>query len=706
MCNGEFIGVTSYVTPGVYYERADVGPPRVVALRTDVVGFVGIARKGPLHTAVPVTSWRQFQAFFGDFTGAGYLAYAVRAFFENGGRRCWVVRVASPAAAVAGAVFTEFSTGPTPPKDVWRVEASSPGSWGGALEVTMRVTHHAQTVSLGGASDPEFTVVASVSRFARGTLVRISQDGTPDPAWKVVSDVDAAHGRLIWVSDPWARRLPHDAPLTGFPGSGPLFIQSVEYTLLVRESGRLLRTYEELSLVPEHPRYGPFVLRAEDLNADPGAPLPQPPPSSPEPVAIHELRDPTALAGTNILPLDLTGPFPVRLAGGCDGLATLSADDFLGADDDPMDSDVVRLQKRRGLRALDQVDEVSILTVPDIQIRPVPPPRRAPLPPCVPDPCMPGPPPASPAAAPVAGVELPPVFSDEAIYRVQVAQVALCESLGDRIALLDPPFSASRDDTAGAGAIRAWRERFDSKYAALYYPWMRVVDPLVLNGSAAARADGGLTREIPPCGHVAGQYARTDLSEGVHKAPANAALVWIQDVTVAIDDAVQGVLNPSGINAIRTLPGRGIRIFGADGQQRPRLAVRPRPPADDDDRKSHPRLAPVGRLRAERRHDAGQGAAGAHQLLADTLAAGRWRVRSRLLRFTSAATRPTIHRPAATPAGYWPRWGWPRRSRSSSSSCASAGPITSSGSRRWGRFREGRSPDSIRDSRFKSSMKD
>ena len=46
-------------------------------------------------------SWRQFQAYFGDFTGAGYLAYAVRAFFENGGQRCWVVRVASETAATA-----------------------------------------------------------------------------------------------------------------------------------------------------------------------------------------------------------------------------------------------------------------------------------------------------------------------------------------------------------------------------------------------------------------------------------------------------------------------------------------------------------------------------------------------------------------------------------------------------------------------------
>src|SRR5215813_14705921 len=93
--------VLSPQTPGVYYERVDASAPAISALRTDIAGFVGIATRGPLHQALPVQSWRQFQAYFGDFTGAGYLAYSVRAFFENGGQRCWIVRVASELAAAA-----------------------------------------------------------------------------------------------------------------------------------------------------------------------------------------------------------------------------------------------------------------------------------------------------------------------------------------------------------------------------------------------------------------------------------------------------------------------------------------------------------------------------------------------------------------------------------------------------------------------------
>src|SRR5262245_38691786 len=122
--------VLSLQTPGVYYERVDASAPAILALRTDIAGFIGIATRGPLHQALPVQSWRQFQAYFGVFTGAGYLAYAVRAFFENGGQRCWIVRVASETAATAAALLQ--SNGP---QDVWRVEASSPGVWGNDLDI-------------------------------------------------------------------------------------------------------------------------------------------------------------------------------------------------------------------------------------------------------------------------------------------------------------------------------------------------------------------------------------------------------------------------------------------------------------------------------------------------------------------------------------------------------------------------------------------
>src|SRR6266566_6062322 len=174
----EFEPMATYLTPGVYYERVDATAPAITAIRTDVAGFVGIALRGPIDTAVPVQSWRQFQAHFGEFTGSGFLAYAVRAFFENGGRRCWVVRVASRdpnGGAMAAGISLQDSSG----KDFWHIAASSPGIWGNDLSVLLRETHRAQTLTDPKRSTPNASAVSSTSGLRRGTMVRLSQGSAP-----------------------------------------------------------------------------------------------------------------------------------------------------------------------------------------------------------------------------------------------------------------------------------------------------------------------------------------------------------------------------------------------------------------------------------------------------------------------------------------------------------------------------------------------
>ena len=531
-------------TPGVYYQRVDVSAPASSVLRTDIAAFAGIATRGPARKALPVQSFRQFQAYFGDFTGAGFLAYAVRGFFENGGQRCWVVRVTSDATTTA-----ETNLQSTSGQDVWKISASSPGVWGNDLEISLRETHRAQTLSAPEGSAPEFSQVASITGFGRAVHVRLSQ-GT-NTIFKVVSEVDAALSRLIWLHPDEKRRLPYDSVLTGFDLDQPILIESIEYTLSVRELGRLIKIYEGLSLIPENPNYGPEVLKPISLPDASAEFLTLP--AAPEPLVIQlpDLSNPSPL---DLSPLANTTNVPIALSGGADGLAALRRLDFVGEAVDPRDSDFVKTTKVRGIRALEEISEISIIAVPDINIQPVSVPRHEPPPPCVPDPCLPTVP-SPPVPRPPSIGDLPPIFSDAEIFQVQGEMIDQCERLRDRIALIDPPLSAARDDKLGIGAVRAWRSRFDSKYAAFYYPWLRVVDPL--------RTVISITRDIPPSGHVAGQYARSDFQFGVHKAPANSPMVWVQDVTVAVNDATHGVLNPVGINAIRPLAGRGIRIFGA-----------------------------------------------------------------------------------------------------------------------------------------------
>lgn len=140
-----------YLTPGVYFEWLDAARGRLTAIRTDIAAFVGLSERGPLHEAWPVESWRQFQTLFGDLTGSAYLGYCVKAFFENGGRRCYVVRVAHPDAARAFGDLPAQDGLPT-----LRVEASSEGRWGNHLQV--RISHSpAVSTQAAGFQAPDGT---------------------------------------------------------------------------------------------------------------------------------------------------------------------------------------------------------------------------------------------------------------------------------------------------------------------------------------------------------------------------------------------------------------------------------------------------------------------------------------------------------------------------------------------------------------------
>ena len=130
---------------------------------------------------------------------------------------------------------------------------------------------------------------------------------------------------------------------------------------------------------------------------------------------------------------------------------------------------------------------------------------------------------------------------------VQVMLVAHCESTGSRFAVLDVPKEAKKVQD-----IIAHRDIFDSNYAALYHPWLTIFDPLDKKNIS-----------IPPSGSVLGIYARTDNTRGVHKAPANEVVRGCVGLECQFNKGEQDILNPKGVNLIRSFPGQGIRVWGA-----------------------------------------------------------------------------------------------------------------------------------------------
>jgi phage tail sheath protein FI len=181
----------------------------------------------------------------------------------------------------------------------------------------------------------------------------------------------------------------------------------------------------------------------------------------------------------------------------------LSSDDYVGD-----------VQQRSGVNGLEAIDEITMLCVPDLM-----------------------------SAYQQGAIDL------ETVQSVQLSMIAHCELMGDRIAVLDPPPGLH------AQQVKEWRvdkAGYDSKYAALYWPWVKALDPST-----------GSNVFLPPSGFVAGLWGRNDDTRGVHKAPANEVVRGIVELETRITKNEHDLLNPVGINCIRAFPGQGIRVWGA-----------------------------------------------------------------------------------------------------------------------------------------------
>lgn len=130
---------------------------------------------------------------------------------------------------------------------------------------------------------------------------------------------------------------------------------------------------------------------------------------------------------------------------------------------------------------------------------------------------------------------------------VQAALIGFCENRKSCFAILDVPMDLKKTND-----VATFRDMYDSTYAAMYHPWLQMFD------AGAKRTD-----YFPPSGAMAGIYARSDNSRGVHKAPANEVVRGCTGLSCNYNVGEQDILNPIGVNLIRALPGQGIRVWGA-----------------------------------------------------------------------------------------------------------------------------------------------
>lgn len=501
--------------PGVYIEEVPSGVRPIEGVSTSTAAFIGKAEKGPLDRALMVTSFIEFQATYGTFQNDSYLAHAALQFFNNGGKRLYIVRVANGAVAADVAIADRKGT----PAKTLTIFANSPGAWGNELDIDIA----------DGSQDPgnEFRITVKLN----GTNLEVHDNLSMNPdATNFVENVVTANSKLIKaVVDPAndttsrGTSVSGASPATTLPagnrkmvvninGDGP---QTITLANPLTTGGEIATAIETAvrALVPLRGSTptaaftaftAGFATGVYTLTSGAGGKR-----SSVQVTNAPSENGATLLKlGRNNGGVEQAGAAVLRPAVGTNyhvGDAAVAGNVISAT----LGSDGVTPQEidyQNGFALLDVRRDVNIVAVPGI------------------------------------GSKTMVDFGGNYCRNRQD-----CFFVGDM---------GAADDTKEEAQAFVTGLTVKSSYAAVYFPWLKAIDPTGVSPEPIL---------LPPSGYVAGMYARIDAKRGVWKAPAGteANIGGAVGLTKEITDAEQDTLNPIGVNVIRVFPASGIVIWGA-----------------------------------------------------------------------------------------------------------------------------------------------
>jgi len=503
-----------YLVPGAYVEESSGRAMSIEGVSTGVTGLVGPTRFGPVGGEPELlTSFFDFSRIYGGFDRLAfqdsayenYVAHAVRAFFNNGGSRLYVTRIFEPGlgtdTGIAGCSLD--------PPATLVLRARFPGR-AGNMDVVF-VPHTSPNLL---SRDP-ITNQVRVAGLQENDVVAIKPGPASPPIEEGLYDVQTSGGDLLFVR-------PNGLQATAGaldPSPGAARVHRLTFSVRVRRSGRFEEEQVWDDLAP-HPNAHNALLS----------------------LFIH---DPATRRQSLIIPFAVEGQVTsgAVLSEALLGrealdrlLLYLSTDAEIWPSRRPALGDLEKAYKLEngndgrlpgpeayrgvaaqpaatGLETFAAVEEISIVAAPGHS-------RRS-------------------------------GQTDDPARHSQIAGslIAHCERMRYRIAVLDA------SDGLTVAEVQGYRQQFDSAHAALYYPWVTIVDPL--------DPDGVQKIDVPPSGHIAGIYVRTDARGGVFKAPANEVVLGAVGFETLLNKAQQDLLNPLGINCLRFFEGRGYRLWGA-----------------------------------------------------------------------------------------------------------------------------------------------
>jgi len=525
-----------YLAPGVFIEETSFRAKSIEGVSTTTTGFVGPTRSGPLDIEPEIiTSLVEYERTYGgkerlEFDDGtimdNYMWHGARAFFEEGGKRLYVSRVFTPVDEEDP--LSGFATPALGSPAFVSMRARFPGRCGDA-RVTftfqvgqdilsdeggvprVRALQHRDVVMIRDLGSPGATV--------RGFFLALQDREALPPTWHFSPTGATNASGMVELADL-------------VPGATEIRIVTVTVNVDPLTPGMISFTESTLPLDPLHQRsdfpdsvFDVFAPHARDPDNPEGKVIANLARARINPLVIEN----TAELDNGIEVLDAffavdtsasgSPPAGVRnaletlgddprarsisfvMTGGSDGVRP-NATAYEGAVDPVSDLST-------GLKQMENLEDVSIIAAPGSTF----------------------------------GYEGDYQADAQTIVRLLINHAALMKY---RIAVIDS------GDNQSISQVRAMRAQLDSTYGALYYPWIRVLDPLS-------------QREIyvPPSGFVSGIYARNDVNRAVYKAPANEVVNLALGFERFLNKSQQEVLNPEGINCFRFFEGRGMRLWGA-----------------------------------------------------------------------------------------------------------------------------------------------
>jgi phage tail sheath protein FI len=513
--------------PGVYVEEIPSGVRTITGVATSVTAFFGRASRGPLNEAADITSYADFERNFGGLWLDSPMSFAVRDFFLNGGSHAVIVRLFNPSfvsdaersdAVAAAAKVTDAAkaetTGAAAKTRAAAALATVQGDVG-ASAAAKGAAARANGIIAGLADGADATAIAAA--VARATLV-----AAPAPR-----SLDAGTLRFRALSPgKWGGYLRLQVSAASGPAATAVAAQlglgiADLFNLTVTDTGTggATETYLNLSVKNSARRVDKVLADSSSLIEWAGDSLDTVTPALPD--FTHVKGDPVGTAWQALLDARLAYP-------------------------DPTDAHVVKAQNDYNdalQAAIASVDDGGLLTTTEFL-------------------------PQGGQAAKTGLYALEQLYAHDGLFNllcippynadgdidagVREAAIAYCEKRRAMM-LIDPP--ASWKSVASAQQNFPTLLSAPSRNAAFFFPRLQMPNPLRDNQIEV----------FAPCGVVAGVFARTDAQRGVWKAPAglDAAMTGVAAFSVPMTDEENGLLNPLGINCLRTFPVFGRVIWGA-----------------------------------------------------------------------------------------------------------------------------------------------